>query len=96
MGDAVEAGALLVVGVQDVPRCVLGIGGLKHQVARAGVFIPFLARRQIDRAELPLAERIVDARLEAATLFLVTDLQPIFDQLNAAIYIYYEALDQGT
>src|SRR5215510_5268345 len=86
VGDAVEAGALLIVGVQNVPRCMLGIGGLEHQVARSGILIPFLARGQIDRAELPLAERILDARLEAATLLLVTDLQPIFDQLNAAIH----------
>ena len=32
---------------------------------------------QVHRAQLPLAQRVVDARLEAALLLLVAHLQPV-------------------
>ena len=43
-----------------------GCRWLQHHVARARVVVPVAVRRQVHRAELPLAQRIVDAGLEAA------------------------------
>jgi hypothetical protein len=57
------------------------------------VIEPALARWQVHGAQLPLAERIADARLEATPLLLVAHLQPYLDQLNAAVHD--ELLDQG-
>jgi hypothetical protein len=83
--DAVEARALLVVRSDDVPRRVLGVGGRKHPVARPRVLVPLLARRQIHRAQFPLADRIVDAVLEPAALLLVAHFHPVLEQDDAAI-----------
>src|SRR4030095_14928211 len=83
---AVKSSALLVFGPNDVPRSPLGIRRFEHQVPRARVLEPLAARGKVHRAEFPLAERIVDARLEAALLLLVTDLQPDFDQVDAFIH----------
>src|SRR5580692_1966108 len=40
MGDAVEPGAAFVVGAYDVPRRVLAVGRLEHQVARLRIIVP--------------------------------------------------------
>src|SRR6266850_4084375 len=85
MRDAVESRTSLVVGNYDVPRRVFGIGSIEHAIARPGIFEPFAARGEVHRAELPLADGIVDARLEAALLFLVADFEPELDELDAAI-----------
>ena len=53
--------------------------------SRAGIVVPAISRFEIHRAELPLAQRIVDARLEAALLLLLADLEPVFDQMNAVL-----------
>ena len=74
MREAVEPRALLVVGTQDVPRRVLGVRRLEHQIAGTGILEPFAARGQVHRAKFPLAHRILDARLEAAFLLLVARL----------------------
>src|SRR5262245_60065847 len=86
MRDAIEAGAFLVIGTGDVPWSPFRIGGLEHEIARALVIKLLTARRQIHGAEFPLAERIGDARLEAAFLFLIADLQPEFDEDDATVH----------
>src|SRR5262249_48695031 len=83
MRDAVETRSFLVVGSHNVPRCEIRIGGIQHHVACTGVVVPAAARRQVNRAQLPLPSRIINACLKPARLFLVTDLEPILDQLNS-------------
>src|SRR6266480_2004478 len=85
MRDAVEPRTSLVVGNDDVPRRVFGVGGIEHAIARPGIFEPLAARREVHRAELPLADGVVYTRLEAALLFLVADFEPELDELDAAI-----------
>jgi hypothetical protein len=46
----------------------------------ARVVVPPFAGRQIHHAQLPLTDRIVDARLEPPLLFLVADLEPQLDE----------------
>src|SRR5271165_903334 len=41
--------------------------------------------RQIHRAQLPLPQWVLDARLKASLLLLVADFQPEFDELDAGI-----------
>ena len=64
---------------------MLRVGRLEHPVARARVVVPALARRQIHRAELPLPQRVVDARLEPPLLLVVADFEPELDQDDAAV-----------
>ena len=75
----------LVVGAHDVPRRVVGVGALQHHVARLGELVPALEGFEIHRAQLPLPDRIVDARHETALLLLLTDLEPDLEQPDAAI-----------
>src|SRR5207249_12169598 len=63
MRDAVEACALLVVGSHNVPGRGVGIGGIEHHVARAGVIVPARAWGQVYRAQLPLTKRVLDESL---------------------------------
>src|SRR3954462_4171166 len=58
MGDRVQPGALLVVRSDDVPGRVALVGGGEHRIAGARVLVPLAARRQIHRAQLPLANGI--------------------------------------
>src|SRR3954469_20327472 len=85
MGDRVQPGALLVVRSDDVPGRVALVGGGEHRIAGARVLVPFAARRQIHRAELPLADRILDARAEPALLLLVADFEPQLDENDAGV-----------
>src|SRR5262249_13732862 len=83
--DTVEPRPLLVVRTQDVPGRSLGIGGLKHHVARVGIVIPAAARWQVRRTKLPLPQRIRDPRFKTALLFRVAYFQPILDELDALL-----------
>src|SRR6266404_1252941 len=85
MRDAVEARAFLVVGKHDVPRRMLGVCGIEHPISRPGICEPLVARREVHRAELPLAYGVVDAQIEAALLLLVADFEPELNELKAAI-----------
>src|SRR5262245_57441386 len=85
MADAIEARAPLVVRGDDIPGRELRVCGLEHQVARPRVLEPFAPRAQVRRAQLPLAQRIFDAGLEAALLLLIAHLQPVFDEQDALV-----------
>src|SRR4249919_2220734 len=83
--DAVEARAPFVVRGDDVPRGKLRVRGLEHHVARPRVFEPSAPRAEVCRAQLPLADRIRDAGLEAAFLLGLAHLEPVLDQLDAVV-----------
>src|SRR5262249_62110995 len=70
---------------KDAPGREFGVGRGEHRVTRPRILEPLAARAQIRRAQLPLTQRILDTGDEASLLFLVTDLEPIFDKLNPAI-----------
>jgi hypothetical protein len=75
----IEPGTLLVVAAHDVPRSEWGIGGGEHVVAGAGIVIPPAVRVEIHRRELPDLARVVDPRLEAASLLLLAHLEPVLE-----------------
>ena len=77
VGDSVQPRASCHTRMDDVPGRVLGVGILEHHVACAVVVAcPAPVRFDVHRAQLPLADRIVDARFEALVLLLLADLQP--------------------
>src|SRR6516165_8052463 len=80
--------------MDHVPRRVLGVSRPEHHVTRPGIGIPASKRLEIHRAQFPLPERIVDARLKTPFLLVLADLQPDLDQLNPSIHDVF--LDLGT
>src|SRR5262249_49679283 len=54
-------------------------------VARLRVVVPARERRYVHGAQLPLPQRIVDARSEAPLLFLHPDFEPGLDQGDTAV-----------
>src|SRR5438132_7249788 len=85
MGDAIETRPPLVIRRDDVPWCVLGIGGFQHHVPRSRIGVPASIRFDVHRTQLPLAERIFHARLEAPLLLFLTNFQPKLDQDNSRL-----------
>ena len=83
--DAVEPRALLVVGLDDVPRRLGDVGVDEHLVLRARVVDPVRPRVQVGLGELPSAHRVVDPGLEAALLLLVAHREPVLDQDDAVL-----------
>jgi hypothetical protein len=73
MSNEVQTRAPLIVGAHNMPRCILGIRGFQHLISSVGICIPFAARRQVHRAKFPLPQRILDARLKALLLLLITN-----------------------
>ncbi len=78
-----KRGTLLVVGLDDVPRRLLGVGMREHGVLGHGIFHPLGARFDVHRAELPTPRRIVHAALKTLLLHRVADGEPVFDQDRA-------------
>src|SRR5215510_12500332 len=68
-----------------MPWRPLGIGGVEHPVASAGVLEPMASRGKIHRTQLPLTQWIVDARLKTALLLFIAGLEPDFDQFDSTI-----------
>ena len=83
MRDTVEPCPLLVVGSQDVPRRIFSICSVEHHVACTGVVVPAAARGQVDRTQLPLPQGVIQTGFEAPTLLVVTDFEPVLDQVNS-------------
>src|SRR5580693_2132396 len=71
--------------MNDVPGRVIGVGVLEHHVARPRVVVPAPVGLDIHRAQLPLADRIVYARLEALLLLLLADLEPDLDEPGSVL-----------
>jgi hypothetical protein len=86
MRNAIEAAAAFVVSADNMPRCLLRVGGLKHEVSSLRIIIPSPIGLKVHRAQLPLPHRIVDSLQEAPFLFLLSDFEPYFDQNNPAAY----------
>jgi hypothetical protein len=80
VGDAVEPGAPLVVGLHHVPRGLGGVGVQEHGVLGPRVVDPPLPGLQVDGAELPSPERVVHPALEPPLLLLVADREPVLDE----------------
>ena len=85
VADAVESCALLVVGLDDRPRRVGGVGMEEHRLLGGGVVVPFVQRLDVDGRQLPVLERIVAARDEAPQLFLAAHREPVLEQQDAAV-----------
>src|SRR5579871_158695 len=73
VANDVEAGAPLVLGIDDVPGCLLDVGYGEHFVFGPGVFRPSSAGFQVHRAELPAFCSVLHAVLKAALLLFVAD-----------------------
>ena len=84
VADRVQAGALLAVGLDHGPGCLVDVGRLEHVVLGLGVLAPLLERGEVDRRELPLLERMPFALGEASALLLPADREPELDQVHAA------------
>src|ERR1041384_4057936 len=80
MGDQVESGGALVVSRDDEPRGVRGVGVGEHLVLCLGVVDPASSRLDVDRAQLPALNRVLQTGLEAALLLLVADREPVLQQ----------------
>src|SRR5258708_15768553 len=69
----------------DVPWRVICVGIVEHQFARPRVVVPASVGFDVHRAQLPLANRIVNARLEALLLLLLADLEPDLDEPGSVL-----------
>src|SRR5262245_52984871 len=81
--STIEPRALLVVRTAAVPGRPASVARFDGQVAGARRVKPLAARREVHRAELPLAQGILHARLEPALLLFVAHLEPDLNQLDA-------------
>src|ERR1700736_5196647 len=61
------------------------MGAAQHLVTGARVVGPVLDRRLVDRADLPLAERIVPAFVQPLDLLGAVDVEIIFEQPDAGV-----------
>src|SRR5258708_13263296 len=73
---------VLVVGADDMPRRERIVAAGEHRVARPAVVLPMLDRRLVDRADLPLLERIRAAVLQTFLLLVFADVEIIFEELD--------------
>ncbi|MNC35732.1 hypothetical protein D3C75_842260 [compost metagenome] len=96
VGDAVEAGAALVVGIDHEPGAVLGIRVGEHVILGAGVLHPAGAGLQVHGAEFPALDGGVDALLEALLLLFITDREPVLDEGDARASQHPLELGAGT
>src|SRR6266436_3727217 len=73
---------VLVVGTDDVPRRERVVAAREHRVARPAVVLPMRDRGLVDRADLPLLERIGAALLQPLLLLALADVEIILEELN--------------
>src|SRR5438270_12670496 len=85
VANDVQPRSLLVVGRDDEPRAPLAVRCREHRVPRSRVLEPLGSRREIGPAQLPLPHRILDARLKAAGLLVVADLEPVLEEHDPAL-----------
>ena len=85
IAHGVQAGALLVVALDNRPRAVNRIGHLEHGVLGLGVVVPLVERGDIHGRELPALERVHLALLEAAALLFAGHGEPELDEIDAAV-----------
>ena len=80
MTHAIVAGAFLVVGLDDGPRCIRRVRVKEHRFFRFGVIILLVQAGLINRAELPPLERIGFTGFEPRCLFVLGHREPVFVQ----------------
>jgi hypothetical protein len=66
-------------------RAITGMGTAGLRIANTGNEVVAAIEKRTG-AKLPLAQRILHARLEAPLLFFVADFEPDLDQFNAAVH----------
>src|SRR3954453_17489159 len=88
MRDAVESCFPFIVGSDEMPGGVLGVGRLQHHISSSRVLIPPPVGLDVHRAKLPLTERVFNARKKTTILLLHSNFQPIFDENDSTIYHY--------
>src|SRR5690349_24685915 len=81
----IEPRALLAIGAHDSPWRVGRVGVREHRLLGLRVLIPFVQRREIDGAELPLLERMHLAFLETPYLLLAAHRKPELHDVDAAL-----------
>jgi len=59
--NAVEPCGFFIVRAHDKPGSIFGVRGLHHEVSRFGIFVPAAVGVEVHRAQLPLAEWVLDA-----------------------------------
>ena len=90
----VKAGAILVVGADDGPGRVGGVGVKEHGFLGLGVRVPAAERFDVHGAEFPLLERVLRATEEPAQLLLAADGEPELEEPDAAAD--HHALELGS
>src|SRR6267142_1923517 len=85
MRNGVEPRAPLVVRAHDVPRRVLAVGCIEHQVARPRIVVPARIGFHIHRTELPLSQWLLDAGGEPPLLLVLSNLKPELDERDTGI-----------
>src|SRR5258708_31625516 len=73
---------VLVVGADDMPRRERIVAAGEHRVARPAVVLPMLDRGLVERAVLPLLERIRAAVLQTLLLLVFADVEKVFEELD--------------
>ena len=56
-----------------------------HLIPSVRVLIPLASRGKVHRAELQLAQRVIDPSFKTASVFLITHFEPDLDELNACV-----------
>src|SRR5579883_1563264 len=83
VADYVEPRQMLVVGVNHRPRRLRRMRAREHEIAPMAVLGPELRRLGVDRAQLPLLQRILAALLEPPLLLALADIEIVFEEADA-------------
>src|SRR2546426_1475134 len=76
----VESCLMLVIGAHDDPRGMLMVRSGEHRVACATVVAPVALGRFVDRADLPLLERITPAAAQPTSLLVAADIEIVLEK----------------
>ena len=86
MAHAIEARALLVVGLDHHPGGIRRIGMEEHGVLGIRIVVPHVQRLDVDGRQFPVLERVIAARDKAAQLFLAAHREPVLVKMHAAVH----------
>ena len=83
--NQIQATAFLVVEIDHVPGCVVGVGRAQHGVAPFAIGGVLLARFDVNWRQLPALGGIFRPFGEAFFLFFLVDAEPVLEQDQAVI-----------
>src|SRR5215211_9530393 len=83
VGDAIETGPSLFIGIHHVPGGLRSIGRRHHCIPGSRVVVPPAVRFQVHRTQLPDLASVGDAILNAPGLLFLADFEPELDQDHA-------------